>query len=439
MAIISELTQLTPTMTEGTIVKWLVEKGTMINTGDLIAEVETDKAVMELEAFDSGKLLEIVAPEGTKLSVGSPVAILGEDGEDIASLVSEAKSRLASAAKAAPAAPAAPKAEAKAAPAPVAAAPQPEPAAAPAQANAPLVSPPREARLRTDGRILASPLAKSIAASHGVDIRNVPGSGPEGRVTKKDVQDFIANPAAPGGIARVVKSDSINELSGMRKTIATRLQQSKSNIPHFYLNIEFDAEPMVNLRKAINDDLKKLNEGTDKKQSISLNDFVVKATARALSDVPEVNASWQGDHILQHGRIDIGIAVSIEGGLITPYVRNADQLSLQELSNEIKKLAGKARDRKLKPEEFMNGTFTISNLGMFGISNFSAIINEPEAAILAVGTVVEKAVVKNGEVVPGSTMTVTLSCYHRVVDGATGAKFLSVLKYYAEHPHLLLI
>ena len=436
MAIISELTQLTPTMTEGTIVKWLVEKGAQINTGDLIAEVETDKAVMELEAFDSGKLLEIIAPEGTKLTVGSPVAILGEDGEDIAGLVTEAKSRLSTSAKAAPVAPA-PKAEA---PKPAEAkAPAPEPVAAPAQANAPLVSPPREARLRTDGRILASPLAKSIALSHGIDIRNVPGSGPDGRVTKKDVQDFVANPAAPGGIARVVKSDSINELSGMRKTIATRLQQSKSNIPHFYLNIEFDAEPMVILRKAINDDLKKLNEGTDKKQSISLNDFVVKATARALSEVPEVNASWQGDHILQHGRIDIGIAVSIEGGLITPYVRNADQLSLQELSNEIKKLAGKARDRKLKPEEFMNGTFTISNLGMFGISNFSAIINEPEAAILAVGTVVEKAVVKNGAVVPGSTMTVTLSCDHRVVDGATGAKFLSILKYYAEHPHLLLI
>ena len=225
----------------------------------------------------------------------------------------------------------------------------------------------------------------------------------------------------------------------MRKVIATRLHDAKNNIPHFYLNLEFDAEPVVKMRAMLNDDLKAAAERKkEKADTVSINDFIVKACSIALARVPEANSSWRGDHILEHGRIDIGIAVSVEGGLITPYVRNADRLSLIEVHSEIKVLAEKARVRKLKPEEFSDGTFTISNLGMFGITSFSAIINEPEAALMAVGGLVEKAIVRNGAIVAGKTITVTLSCDHRVVDGAVGARFLSEFKEIIEHPYTII-
>lgn len=431
MAIISEMTQLTPTMTEGVIVKWLVAKGTKVATGDLLVEVETDKAVMELEAFDSGTLLEIIAPEGTKLQVGMPIAILGKEGEDINALIVEAKSRLTTVKQVEkkPEIKEEPKIEKKIESVII----------EKSSVSVAAVGPEAIKYHVKNGRLLASPLAKSIALSKGIDIRDVPGSGPDGRILKRDILSYNASPSPKIGRSTIVKADERNELSGMRKTIASRLQQAKSNIPHFYLTMEFDAEPISDLRERINHELKIANEKSGEKQSISLNDIIAKATAKAITIVPEVNASWQGDYIMQHGRIDIGIAVSIDGGLLTPYVRNADSLSLLELSNTIKSLAQRARDRKLKPEEFSNGTFTISNLGMFGITSFSAIINEPEAGILAVGTLIEKAVVKNGQIVPGKTMTVTLSCDHRVIDGATGARFLQEFKNLVEKPHMLLI
>lgn len=445
MAKISEMTQLSPTMAEGLMVKWLKQVGDKLSPGDIIAEVETDKAVMEMEAYDSGVLLAIIAKEGTKVKVGLPVAIVGKAGEDVTNLIAEANAKLAAGASATPTS----VVEKKADPVPVKKEATPTPVVvAPTQVVAPTTPAPirqeefQKSPARNGGRLLASPLAKSLALDKGIDITKVNGTGPEGRITKADILNYIANPKAGNtGSSRSfeVKGEKKIEISGMRKVIATRLHDAKNNIPHFYLNLEFDAEPVVKMRAMLNDDLKAAAERKkEKADTVSINDFIVKACSIALARVPEANSSWRGDHILEHGRIDIGIAVSVEGGLITPYVRNADRLSLIEVHSEIKTLAEKARVRKLKPEEFTDGTFTISNLGMFGITHFSAIINEPEAALMAVGGLVEKAIVRNGAIVPGKTITVTLSCDHRVVDGAVGARFLGEFKDIIEHPYTII-
>lgn len=435
MAKISEMTQLSPTMSEGILVKWLKKKGDSVNPGEAIAEVETDKAVMEMEAFDSGILLEIIAPEGSKLPVGAPVAIIGKDGEDISALLSEAKSRVPSSPAIA-----------------TSAAPEKKPTPPPKieetvlreemvarSEEKEIPSNPRTGKLSPsalEGRIKASPLAKRLAESAGVDLSKIRGSGPDGRIIKRDLE---AGQVQAGNFAgsSILGSDLQEEklpISGMRRTIASRLVHSKNNQPHFYLEMEIDAEPLVQLRENFNADLKASGEEI----KLSLNDFIVKASALALRKVPEVNSSWREDHILKHGRVDVGVAVSIEGGLITPYVRNADRRSVLDIGRTVKELASRARERKLKPEEFSDGTFTVSNLGMFGVDRFAAVINEPEAAILAIGNVVAKPVVRDGLIVAGKTLTVCLSCDHRVVDGAVGASWLEVFRNFLEHPLRLL-
>lgn len=436
MAKIAEMTQLSPTMTEGVLVKWLKKKGDSVAPGESIAEVETDKAVMEMESFDTGILLEIIAGEGSKLPVGAPVAIIGKSGEDITSLLAEAKTRSSSL----------PKSEASASPAPTAI-PEP-PQTAPVKSEPPQISETEEedsvrpvsspqrglATPALEGRIKASPLAKQIAKETGIDLARIQGSGPDGRILKRDVEasQVVRTNLSPS--AAPLREEK-QQISGMRKTIANRLVHSKTHQPHFYLDIELDAEPLVKLRENLNADLKASGEET----KVSLNDFIIKASAFALLQVPEVNSSWREDHILRHGRVDVGVAVSIEGGLITPYVRNADLSSVLEIGKRVKELASRARERKLKPEEYSDGTFTVSNLGMFGIDRFAAVINEPEAAILAVGNAVPKPVLKSGAIVPGITLSVCLSCDHRVVDGAVGARWLQVFRELVEHPLRLLV
>ncbi|EKR43982.1 putative pyruvate dehydrogenase complex dihydrolipoamide acetyltransferase [Leptospira interrogans serovar Grippotyphosa str. LT2186] len=456
MAKIAEMTQLSPTMAEGKIVRWLKQKGDPVSPGEIIAEVETDKAVMEMEAFETGILLEILAPEGTLLPVGAPVAIIGKQGEDVSALVETAKKSIPV------------KKESSVTQGQIPTSTQNATSQSSTTSGANTVknlttkasdassqntesnglttheerslktqipfgsedSPIRSAR---GGRsIKASPLAKNLALQKGVDLGEVIGSGPGGRIIKRDLLAYQES----GSVKKstfVKRQDRKLEITGMRKTIASRLAHSTSTIPHFYLTLELDATPLDTLRNSYNKDLKL--EGSSK---ISLNDLIIKACSLSLKEVPEVNSSWREDYILEHGRIDIGVAVSIEGGLITPYIRNADQKSVSEIGREIKELASRARERKLKPAEYTDGTFTVSNLGMFGISSFTAVINEPEAAILAVGALVEKPVLKEGSIVVGKTLNVTLSCDHRVVDGATGARFLSSFRDYTEYPLRLL-
>ncbi|XDD51721.1 pyruvate dehydrogenase complex dihydrolipoamide acetyltransferase [Leptospira sp. WS92.C1] len=433
MAKIAEMTQLSPTMSEGKIVRWLKKSGDSVSPGEIIAEVETDKAVMEMEAFETGVILEILAQEGSLLPVGAPVAIIGKSGEDISALVETARKSIPSKKESAPsvgtvAAPSVSEKKAEA---------RPQESISPSpqeiESEVSISASRKESKRHQGGLIKASPLAKNLALQNGIDLGEVVGSGPDGRILKRDILAFQETGGGKKGSSFVKPQDRKIELTGMRKTIATRLAHSTSTIPHFYLTLEIDAYPIDNLRNSINKDLKL--EGQNK---ISVNDLILKACSLCLREVPEVNSSWREDHILQHGRVDIGVAVSIEGGLITPYVRDADRKSVVEISHEIKELASRARERKLKPGEYTDGTFTVSNLGMFGISSFTAVINEPEAAILAVGSLVEKAVIKDDNLVAGKTLTVTLSCDHRVVDGATGARFLSAFREFTEHPLRLL-
>ncbi|TGK13922.1 pyruvate dehydrogenase complex dihydrolipoamide acetyltransferase [Leptospira fletcheri] len=439
MAKIAEMTQLSPTMTEGVLVKWLKKKGDSVAPGESIAEVETDKAVMEMESFDTGILLEIIAGEGSKLPVGAPVAIIGKSGEDISSLLAEAKTRSSSL----------PKPETPTSPAPALSIISEPPQTAPVKSEPPQIPEAEEedsvrpasssqrglSTPALEGRIKASPLAKHIAKETGIDLARIHGTGPDGRILKRDVEASQVLVRTSLSTSAAPLKEEKQQISGMRKTIANRLVHSKTHQPHFYLDIELDAEPLVKLRENINADLKASGEET----KISLNDFVIKASAFALLQVPEVNSSWREDHILRHGRVDVGVAVSIEGGLITPYVRNADLCSILEIGRKVKELASRARERKLKPEEYSDGTFTVSNLGMFGIDRFAAVINEPEAAILAVGNAVPKPVLKSGAIVPGITLSVCLSCDHRVVDGAVGARWLQVFREVLEHPLRLLV
>lgn len=429
MPIQIEMPKLSDTMTEGTVVRWLKKEGEEVEIGDIIAEIETDKATMEMEAFDEGTLSKIAVAEGGKAPVGSVIAILLEDGE-------EGGTSPAATPAAAPADTSVP---------PAAATKSLEAAAATVNKSQPVSAP-----AATNGaRIKASPLAKKIAAAEGIDLSTITGSGPGGRIVKADLANAApaasaaastATPAAaavtaPVAIAPVVGGDDQKiQLSGMRKIIADRLLISKTTIPHFYLHLEVDAAPLMSLRKQVNAQ----SEATHGNK-YSVNDFVVKALINASVAVPEINASFNGDHIVQFANVGVSVAIAVEDGLVTPVIKNADKKSLLDISTEIKAMAVRARDKKLAPNEFDGGTVTISNLGAWGIESFDAIVNPPQAAILSVGTIVEKPVVKDGAIVPGLRMNLGVSCDHRVVDGAVAAKFLSEIKNLLENPALMLV
>jgi pyruvate dehydrogenase E2 component (dihydrolipoamide acetyltransferase) len=413
---------LSPSMTEGTVVKWIKKEGDQIKSGEVIAEVETDKATMDLEAFDSGILRKILIQEGTKVPVQSRIGIIGTKDEKID--------------ESAPSAPA-PVAAPKESTAPTLAAKEGKEAKTPADSSAPATT-----AAPSGGRIKASPLAKKVAAEQGVALATLTGSGPGGRIVKADVLNAPANGHAPAGggssiYARgPIAKDGSTKLTTMRSVIAKRLLESKTTIPHFYLEIEIDAKPLLDLRAQLNDSLGKMKPPV----KLSLNDFVLKAAAEAVRRVPAVNASFEGDSIRQFPDVQLSFAVAIAEGLITPIIKEAQNKSLIQISGEAKALAVKAKEGKLKPDEFQGGTFTVSNLGMLGIDSFSAIINPPQAAILAVGNIVKKPVVDaSDKIVIGHRQSITLSCDHRVVDGAVGAAYLKELRELLEKPALLLL
>ncbi len=483
MAQILGLPKLSPTMEEGVLLRWVKKEGDKVSPGDLVAEVETDKANMDFNIEDEGTLLKLLVKEGQTVKLGAPVAIIGKPGDDIVALLAQAQGQMsaapaaappaaaAPAATAAPAAKATPAATASPSPAPVVAAP---PRAA-AVAAAPAPSP------QPGAKLLASPLAKTLAAELGVDLRTVRGSGPGGRVVERDVraaagasdagvvaapldatdsaivtgaieQNFStpidvsfsgpvaaphAQPATANALATRRTTDDAAAgdfvdvpASNMRKRIAARLTEAKNSAPHFYLMRQFDAAPLLAFRARLND----LLAGKGK---ISVNDLIVKAVALALRRVPACNAAWVGDAIRYYHRVHVGVAVAIEDGLVTPVVRDTDLKGIGSIASEVVDLAERARTKHLKGHEITGSTFTISNLGMFGIERFTAIINPPEAGILAVGTIVDTPVVKDGAVVAGKRMTLTMSCDHRVIDGALGAEFLAALIALLEKPEAL--
>lgn len=399
--------KLSDTMEEGIILKWRKQEGESIKSGDILADIQSDKADMEQEAYDSGVILKLFAKEGEGVKVGAPLAIIGKAGEDIAALLADA-------------APSAGAAKQEPTPAATTSVPSAVPAAVP---------PPIATTVGVnEGRIKASPLAKKIAQEKNIDLRTISGSGPFGRIVKADVEGKGGSSMQRKVLAPLQSKEIPNSM--MRKTIAKRLLESKNTIPHFYLTIEMNMKRAMDFRTSFND-----ATGT----KISYNDIVVKAVALSLRENPKANSSFFPDKIVQHGRIDVSVAVAVDEGLTTPVIRNADQKTLTEISSETKELAKRAREGKLKPEEFTNGTFTVSNLGMYDIENFAAIINPPEGAILAVGSIVEKPIVENGQVVVGHTMKVTMSCDHRVVDGAVGAQFLQTFKKMVENPLFLVL
>ena len=422
MAEIVRMPKLSDTMTEGVVAAWHKKVGDEVESGDLLAEIETDKATMEFESFQDGFLLYIGVDTGATAPVDSVLCILGEKGEDYKELL-EAEE------KAAPAP--APAVEEK--PAPAAPAPAAAPAAsAPAPAPAPVSSAPNAAAPAPpagNDRVVASPLAKKLAEQLGLQLNRIPGSGEGGRVVKRDVENFKMAGAIGMPVMTQEKFTEVG-VSQMRKVIASRLAESKFSAPHFYLNVSIDMSNAMQARKAIND------QGFYK---VSFNDMVVKATAMALRKHPAVNSSWLGDRIRYNEHVHIGVAVAVEDGLLVPVVKFADGKSFAGIGEEVRDFASKAKSKKLQPEDWEGNTFTISNLGMFGIDSFTAIINPPDACILAVGGINEVPVVKDGQVVPGHVMQVTLSCDHRVVDGATGAAFLNDFKNLLENPVLMLV
>jgi pyruvate dehydrogenase E2 component (dihydrolipoamide acetyltransferase) len=462
MADIIDMPKLSDTMTVGTLVKWLKKEGDAVKAGDMLAEVETDKATMELESFFTGTLIKIFAPAGSQIAIGAALCAVGKPGETVEAPAAPApkgdapKSGAPSSSEAAPAAPAptTKKLEAEATPAaaPSVSTPPKAQTEGGSQKEADVLPPPAP---NTSGeRLKISPLAKKVAAQHSLDASRIPGTGPHGRIVKADVLAAVADPtklkaptsgpgapakpAAPfsgGGLANKgpVQEERLAPVSTMRGVIAKRMVESTTTIPYVYLDIEIDAEPLLAIRAQLNSGLEK--EGV----KLSVNDFVIKASAEALRRVPAVNSSWEGSHIRHHGAAHVAFAVALEDGLITPVVRDAHLKSVFQISTEAKALGKKAKDKKLAPADYTGGTFCVSNLGMMGIPKFTAIINPPNAAILAVGTTVAKAVVKNGQVVPGQTMTMTLSCDHRVFDGAVGAQYLGALKELLEKPALLLV
>ena len=413
MAEIVRMPKLSDTMTEGVVAEWHKKVGDAVESGEVLAEIETDKATMEFESFQDGVLLHVGVEKGATAAVDSILAILGEAGEDVSELL-KADADVAAPAEAAPAPTPAP----APAPAPVQAAVQ---AAAPAPAPVP-AAPVKASAPASNGRVKASPLAARLAAERGIDLGRVQGSGDGGRIVKRDIENHVPAPAAGTG---AVESHSDQPVSQMRKTIARRLAESKFTAPHFYLKLSVDMGAAVEARKAIN-----AQEGV----KVSFNDMVVKAVSLALKKHPAVNSAWMDTHIRTNDHVHIGVAVAVEDGLLVPVVRHADRKSLSEIGAEVKDFAGKARDKKLQPSDWEGNTFTISNLGMYGIEDFTAIINSPDACILAVGGISDVPVVRDGAVVPGKVMKLTLSCDHRVVDGAMGAAFLQEVKSLLEHP-----
>ena len=443
MAQIIDMPKLSDTMTVGTLVKWLKQEGEPVKSGDMLAEVETDKATMELECFFDGTLLRQFAPAGSQVAIGSPLCAIGNPGEKVETPAAVPVPAPKPAAPLPVAAPTPPPAPRPVAPTPVA------PALVPVSAPAPAAV--------SSARVRISPLARRLAAEKGVDYSRVTGSGPGCRIVRADIAAAAAKPAAPAAPAAApaksaspkggadawpwrsvfdpapIQPESTAALSNMRATIARRLVESKTTIPHFYLEIEVDAAPLGALRAQLNAGL-----GQDGVR-LSVNDFILKASAAALRAVPGVNASWDAAGIKFHGAVHVSFAVAIEDGLITPVIRETDQKSVVQISTEAKDLGKRAKEKKLTPAEYTGGTFCVSNLGMMGIARFSAIINPPNAAILAVGATVRKPVVQDDQIVIGERMSLTLSCDHRVVDGALGARFLNALKDHLEHPALLLV
>jgi pyruvate dehydrogenase E2 component (dihydrolipoamide acetyltransferase) len=444
--------KLSPTMEEGQLSRWLKKEGDKVSMGEPLAEIDTDKATMEMQALGSGVLRKILIQEGESAPLGQLIAIIGEPDEDISALTSQAAATQT--AKGSP-----PSEEAKESDAPETAplnAPAatdsvPDKGAGAAAGNGRQESRPIESA--ASGRLIVSPLAARMAAESGIDLRSVSGSGPGGRIIKRDVEELIgqakAAASAPGSQTpqrhlRAVAGSPFQKsasaqasayrdepISEMRRTIAKRLVTSLGPVPHFFLTVEIEMDRAAEMRKGINE--------LDPELKISLNDIIIKVAAAALMQHPQVNASFQDKVVRYYEHADIGVAVAIEEGLITPIVRAADQKSLSEIAAEVRDLAERARNRKLRPEEFLGATFSISNLGMFGIEEFTAIINPPEGAILAVGAMSPKPVVRNNEMVVRQMMRVTMSCDHRVIDGATGAKFLQTFKKILENPLFLVV
>jgi pyruvate dehydrogenase E2 component (dihydrolipoamide acetyltransferase) len=423
--------KLSPTMEEGQISRWLKKEGDKVSMGEPLAEIDTDKATMEMQALANGVLRKIIVGEGQAAPLGQLIAIIGEPNEDIASLVSEAPA-------AAPAKQEQPKPEDKPAEQP---APQPQAKAAAASA-APTPRPVDNGQPKTDSaRMIVSPLAARMAAEAGIDLRSLQGSGPGGRIIKRDIEAAISRPKPEPNFPRPVGVGQIPQIgasayrdepaSEMRKVIARRLVTSLGPVPHFFLTSEIEMDRAAEMRRGIN--------ALDPELKISINDIIIKVAAAALVQHPEVNASYQEKFVRYYERADVGVAVAIEDGLITPVVRAADQKSLSQIAAEVRELAERARSRRLKPEEYTGATFSISNLGMFGIDEFTAVINPPEGAILAVGAMSAKPVVRDNEIVIRQMMRVTMSCDHRVIDGATGAKFLQTFKKILENPLYLVV
>lgn len=437
MSVNIEMPKLSDTMTEGTLIKWHKKVGDSVEIGDILAEIETDKATMEMEAFDDGTITEILIQEGEKAPIGGILAILDGDSNELP------------------------------ASAPAAATVTPAPSSTTATALPTAVAVPTAPS--SGERIKASPLAKKVAADLGVDLSSITGSGPAGRIVKSDVEaqgtassaakkPTTASPeaaaatalaasikskvAAPASVASVASAilptakegDEIIQLSSMRKIIASRLLTSKTTIPHFYLHVDVDAAPLMALRQQVNAQSEKTHGN-----KYSVNDFILKAVISATEVVPAVNASFAGDHIVKFKNVGLSVAIAVEDGLVTPVIKEAESKSLLAISRAVKDFAIRAKDKKLKPSEFDGGTITVSNLGAWGIESFDAIVNPPQAAILSVGAAIEKPVVKNGQVVPGLRMNLGLSCDHRVVDGAVAAQFLSEIKKLIEQPALMLL
>mgnify|MGYP000011394094 CR=1 FL=1 len=424
MAEVIYMPKLSDTMTEGVVAEWTKKIGDKVSSGEVLAEIETDKATMEFESFYDGVLLYIGVEKGKAAPVNSVLAIIGKEGEDISALISSA-----------------PAAETKVEPTPKqeekTVTPEPAPAetkvAAGTTAAAPVAAPAPVAQ--NNGRVFASPLAKKLAEEKGIDIHAVAGTGEGGRIVKRDVDHFVPYTPASGASAMIPSVPAGTEsfvdepVSQMRKTIARRLAESKFTAPHFYLTLDIDMDAAIEARKSINSNGVK----------ISFNDFVVKAVALSLKKHPAINSSWYGDYIRRNHHVHVGVAVAVDEGLLVPVIRFADSKGLSTISEEVREYAKKAKDKKLQPSDWEGNTSTISNLGMFGIEEFTAIVNPPDSCILAVGGIKEVPVVKNGQVVPGNVMKVTLSCDHRVVDGASGASFLQTFKNFMENPVNMLL
>jgi pyruvate dehydrogenase E2 component (dihydrolipoamide acetyltransferase) len=467
MAKVLEMPKLSPTMTEGQLTVWHKKEGDAVAVDDLLAEVETDKATMEFRSFDKGTVLKLLVPPDSLVQLGQPVAIIGEQGEDISKLVPTG---------AAPASqggtqngestekPSAPSAQPRTTPpsSTQASAPpqkgsgakadvkadadanaEPDPDADATSSSTRTAAPSATANaISADGRVRASPYVRKVARERSIDLSGVAGSGPHGRIVARDLEKA---PTTPGGRALAARpeADEVRPLSMMRKTIARRLTESKQNVPHFYLTVDVDAAPIARLREQINDDLaagaSQGNGDAPAPLKVSVNDLLIKACAIALVRVPQCNASFTPEALVFHRRVDISVAVAVPDGLLTPVVRQADRKSVVTIAQEVRDLAARAKAKKLRPEEMSDGTFSISNLGMFGIDAFAAVINPPEGAILAIGKIRAEPVVWEGAVVAGQRLAMTLSCDHRVVDGAVGAKYLAELRSLIERPTQMLV